>query len=73
MGTGQKPPIMMKSKMCFFKHLQGSHYFQIRERSDLSFRELTGRSGETSGKSQLRLIETLFHYPSDVTLPKLKK
>jgi hypothetical protein len=48
--------------------LQGSHYFQIRGRSDLSFRELTGRSGETSGKSQLRLIETLFHYPSDVIL-----
>jgi hypothetical protein len=25
--------------------IQGSHYFQIRERSDFSFRELTGRSG----------------------------
>jgi hypothetical protein len=25
--------------------LQGSHYFQIRKRSDFSFRELTGRSG----------------------------
>jgi len=24
---------------------QGSHYFQIRKRSDFSFRELTGRSG----------------------------
>jgi hypothetical protein len=24
--------------------LQGSHYFQIRGRSDFSFRELTGRS-----------------------------
>ena len=30
---------------------QGSHYFQIRGRSDFSFRELTERSGETSGRS----------------------
>jgi hypothetical protein len=30
---------------------QGSHYFQIGGRSDLSLRELTGRSGETSGRS----------------------
>ena len=53
--------------------LQGSHYFQIRGRNDFSFRELTGRSGEISGRSQLRLIETLFHGPSDVTLPKFSK
>jgi hypothetical protein len=25
--------------------IQGSHYFQIKGRSDFSFRELTGRSG----------------------------
>ena len=53
--------------------IQGSHYFQIRGRSDFSFRELTGRSGDTSGRSQLRLIETLFRDPSDVTLPKFSK
>ena len=53
--------------------IQGSHYFQIRERSDFSFREFTRRSGETSGRSQLRLIETLFHDPSDITLPKFSK
>ena len=53
--------------------IQGSHYFQIRGRSDFSFRELTGRSGENSGRSQLRLIETLFCDPSDVTLPKFSK
>jgi hypothetical protein len=35
--------------------IQGSHYFQIR------------------GRSQLRLIETLFRDPSDVTLPKFIK
>ena len=43
--------------------IQGSHYFQIKGRSDFSFRELTGRSGKTSGRSQLRLIETLFRDP----------
>jgi hypothetical protein len=32
--------------------------------------ETTERSGETSGSSQLRLIETLFRDPSDVALPK---
>ena len=32
---------------------------------DFSFRELTGRSRETSGRSQLRLIETLFRDPSE--------
>jgi hypothetical protein len=37
--------------------IQGSHYFQIRERSDFSFRAhrekwgTTERSGETSGRS----------------------
>ena len=35
--------------------------------------ETTKRNGETSGRSQLRLIETLFHDPSDVTLPKFSK
>ena len=54
-------------------NIQGSHCFQIRERSDFSFRELTGRSGETSGRSQLRLIEILFRDPSDITLPKFSK
>jgi hypothetical protein len=29
---------------------QGSHYFQIRGRSDFSFRELTGRSGDNREK-----------------------
>jgi hypothetical protein len=33
---------------------QGSHYFQIRGRSDFSFRELTGRSGR-----QQREVERL--------------
>jgi hypothetical protein len=53
-------------------HVKGSHYFQIRGRSDFSFRELTGRSGrqqrsgDISGRSQLRLIETLFRDPADV-------
>jgi hypothetical protein len=28
---------------------------------------------ETSGRSQLRLIETLYSDPSDVTLPKFSK
>ena len=35
--------------------------------------ETTERSGETSGRSQLRLIETLIRDPSDVTLPKFSK
>ena len=35
--------------------------------------ETTERSGENSGRSQLRLIETLFRDPSDVTLPKFSK
>ena len=38
-------------KILFCGTGQGSHYFQIRGRSDFSFRELTGRSGETSGRS----------------------
>jgi hypothetical protein len=48
-------------------------YMDFRGRSDFSFRELTGRSGETSGRSQLWLIETLFRDPSDVILPKFSK
>jgi hypothetical protein len=35
--------------------------------------ETTERSGETSGRCQLQLIETLFRDPSDVTLPKFSK
>ena len=35
--------------------------------------ETTERSGENAGRSQLRLIETLFRDPSDVTLPKFSK
>ena len=39
-------------------YFQGSHYFQIRGRSDFSFRELTGRSGDTSGRVK-SLMETV--------------
>jgi hypothetical protein len=35
--------------------------------------ETTERSGETSGRSQLLLIEILFRDPSDVTLPRFSK
>jgi len=37
---------------------QGSHYFQIRGRSDFSFRELTGRSGRQQTKLRRFLGET---------------
>ena len=51
-------------------HIQGSHYFEIRGRSDFSFRcwqkrseRQTGRSGESTGRSQnISLINcTTFH------------
>ena len=49
---------------------QGSHYFEIRGRSDFSFQvltkekwETTGRSGESTGKSQnISLIVLLFTF-----------
>ena len=45
------------SKRIIFKlWYQGPHYFQIRERSDFSFRELTGRSGRQQGDFWEKLI-----------------
>ena len=52
---------------------QGSHYFQIRGRSDFSSRELTGRIGRQQREVELRLIETIFRDLSEVTLPKFSK
>jgi hypothetical protein len=62
---------------------QGSHYFQIRGRSDFSFRELTGRSGRQQREVErllgelnwdlLLLFEILFCDPSKVTHPKYSR
>jgi hypothetical protein len=55
---------------------QASHYFQIRGRSDFSFRELTGKSGRQQREVErllgevnwdLLLFEILFRDPSKVT------
>jgi hypothetical protein len=43
---------------------QGSHYLQIRGRSDFSFRELTGRSGR-----QQREVGRLLGEVNEVTSP----
>jgi hypothetical protein len=37
--------IYQRESVQIINNIQGSHYFQIRGRSDFSFRELTGRSG----------------------------
>jgi hypothetical protein len=47
--------------------LQGSHYFQIRGRSDFSFRELTGRSGRQQ-KEVGRLLGEEFEKSESINL-----
>jgi hypothetical protein len=51
--------------------LQGSHYFQIRKRSDFSFRELTGRNGLLDVVKFL--IQTSLHAHAEVILSKFNK
>jgi hypothetical protein len=51
---------------------QGSHYFQIRRRSDFSFRELTWRSGRQQRKV-VRVLGGLYMMKSIKTNPNSSK